>query len=66
MLDGQEFENGDKTVIGRHILSAEADGYRPITREITIRSNRKKSVIKLKFKKLAPPKTGKADSGNEE
>ena len=66
MLDGQEFENGDKTVIGRHILSAEADGYRPITREIMIRSNRKKSVIKLKFKKLAPPKTGKADSGNEE
>ena len=58
-LDGQEFENGDKVCAGKHILRAELEGYRTITREIRARSNRSKTTVNLKFRKIPPKKAAK-------
>ena len=55
-VSGKEFENGQKLCAGKHVLTAEVDGYQPITRSINVRNNRPKTVVKLKFKKLPPAK----------
>lgn len=60
-VDGKEFENGDKVVAGKHTITAEAEGYKPIKKSMTVKGKRKKVISKLKFKKLPPPKADKAD-----
>ena len=55
-LDGKDFENGDKVVAGKHFLVAEAEGFLPVKREIKVRANRPKSVIKIRLKKAPAAK----------
>ena len=54
-LDGRDFENGEKVTAGKHFLVAEAEGFKTIKREINVRANRKKNVVKLRFRKAAAP-----------
>ena len=51
-VDGKEFENGDKVVAGKHIITAEAEGYKTIKKTVVVKGKRKKMVTKLKFKKI--------------
>lgn len=51
-VDGKNFENGEQLCAGTHTVIAEADGYRPITKRITLRKNCPKTIHKLKFAKV--------------
>ncbi len=51
-VDGKEFENGNQICAGKHTVVAEAAGYKTVTKNITVRNNRSKTIIKLKFKKI--------------
>ena len=55
-VDGKEFENGDQLCAGKHTITAEAEGYKTITKTITLRNNRRKTIHKLKFRKETPAK----------
>lgn len=61
-VDGKDFNSGDNVVAGKHIIVAEADGYTPIKKSMTIKGKRAKMVVPFKFKKLPPPKKAAADS----
>ena len=52
-IDGKDFENGEKVLAGKHFLTAEAEGFAPVKRQITVRGNRDKNVIKIRLKKAA-------------
>ena len=54
-IDGKDFQNGDKVLTGKHFLVAESEGYTTVKRQINVRGNRNKNVIKIRFKKAAPP-----------
>ena len=55
-VDGKTFEHGDQICAGAHTVTAEADGYRSITRKLTLRNNRPKTIVKLKFAKAPAAK----------
>ena len=50
-VDGKDFENGDQICAGKHVITAEVEGYKTIRKNIFVRNNHRKTVIKLKFKK---------------
>ena len=60
-VDGKDFENGDLLCAGEHTIKAEAEGYKTITKTITLRNNCPKRVLRLKFRKLAKGSTVPAD-----
>ena len=49
-IDGKEFDSGDRILVGKHVLVAEADGYKTITKDIKVKTGDNKE-LKLKFKK---------------
>ncbi len=55
-VDGNEFENGNQICAGKHTVVAEAEGYKTVTKNITVRNNRSKTIIKLKFRKVPQAK----------
>ena len=59
-VDGKEFENGSNVVAGNHFITAEAEGYKPIKKSLTVKGKRAKMIVPVKFKKLPPPKPAAA------